>query len=153
MIRVHQASPAAARQTVQRRSDTLEHRGHIATPKPRANGFTLLETTMALAVLGTALLLLIAVSFEVRRALERLDARREALFHLEMAHETLRAGEVRLESGPLLGLPAPGNRPPPQVEIEVIDSGPRLQRVVLRSLYSVHGNPHELALETLVYRP
>ena len=119
------------------------------------SGFTLIETVVALAIVGLTLLGVISSIWHYRLASERFDAQRSALRSLEAAHETLRAGAAPLEPGPFTApLPVDPGGVAPEIEIEVERTmRPGLRRVVLRCRYPLHGYLHEQAIETLFWRP
>jgi prepilin-type N-terminal cleavage/methylation domain-containing protein len=64
----------------------------------RQRGFSLIETLIALAILGTALLLGAALLLQHPRVLRRLDAQREAYRAIESTLEAVRAGALPLQS-------------------------------------------------------
>src|SRR5947199_3149357 len=67
----------------------------------RPNGFTLLETLIALTVLGVALLLGMALVIQLPRDVRRLDAERQAMRAMETALEAMRAGALPVENSKL----------------------------------------------------
>jgi len=76
---------------------------NLSRQRRRQSGFSLLETLIALAILGTALLLGAALVLQHPRVLRRLDAQREAYRAIESTLESVRAGAIPLQSLELAG--------------------------------------------------
>lgn len=126
--------------------------GEARRDKPRRNGFLLLETTIALGLVGLALTLTVSTVWRYRLANDRMAAQRESLEALEVAHETLRARAAPLRDG-RLEIELDGmHRPQVFVETQPLPQ-PGLVRVILRSRYALQGRMHERSLETLFWRP
>lgn len=123
--------------------------------EPRG-GFTLLESLVALAILGVALLLGMALVLQQPRLLRRLDARREALRALDSTLEAIRAGVLPLQSSQLDGFVTSAGSGAPRdlvVFVEVTGGGrPDLYLVTLRARYSVYGQSFEPKVQTLFWR-
>lgn len=111
-------------------------------------GFSLVETLIALTILGIALLLGMSLLLEQPRIARRLDAQRRALSELESTMEALRSGAIPLESTRL------GPSGSPAVVIQVTPAGPPdLYEVSLRAVYLVEGRTRERTLESLIWSP
>lgn len=127
-------------------------------PRARRQGFSLLETLVALTLIGVALLLTMALLAQHPWVSRRLDAHLEAIHVLDQTHEAVRAG---------LSIPSSGSAtvdwqtfdPPPSVTVaenlrvvlEVEATGtPHLVHLTLRARYSVRGGSFERTVETLV---
>jgi type II secretory pathway pseudopilin PulG len=120
----------------------------------RSDGYLLLETSIALAIVGLALFLTVSTVWRYRLATERVAAHREGLRALEQAHETLRAGAAPLRAGRLDLEPRGSARFRPQVFVEIQHLPQRgLERITLVCRYSLQGSMHQSSLETLFWRP
>lgn len=125
------------------------------------SGFSLIETLVALTLLGLALLFTMSLLAQEPRIERRLRAHSEALGVLDAVHEAIRAGAA---------LPPGSERfdwqalydPPPALEAaenlalwtEVDRRSPAgLYRVTLRARYFVGPRSFDRTLETLVWRP
>jgi len=120
-----------------------------------ATGFTLLETLVALALAGLALIVTLALLAQEPRAHRRLDAHRRALDALGAALEAVRAGRLTPAGGPI-DPAAAGLEPMPFLDLraEVHDlSPPGLARLVVVASYAVDGRRVERRVETLLWRP
>jgi prepilin-type N-terminal cleavage/methylation domain-containing protein len=120
------------------------------------SGFSLAETLVALAILGTALLMGTALVLQHPRVVKRVDAGRQAYRALESTLESVRAGLLPLEPLALDGfVTAAGGSPPQDLAISM-DVDPRpvpgLYQVTLVARYSVLGEAKEKRVETLVWR-
>lgn len=119
-------------------------------------GFSLLETLLALAVLGVALLLGLDLVLRVPRTLARLDAGRQAVRALESTLEAVRAGEVPLETSRLDGFDVAAGEPaPPGLAVRMtVTPTPTagLFSVVLEARGPAPGGEVSKRLETLVWR-
>lgn len=123
----------------------------------KRRGFTLLETLVALTILGSALIgmvLLVARATTIER---RLDLHRLAIRELEAQHESLRAGyplpgfSGTYEPGTITDLSRLGE---PKLTLEVAGAGQvGLYRLDLKLQYRIGGETFERRLETLTYRP
>jgi len=127
---------------------------------PGPAGFTLLEVTIALALLGVALLLGMALLLSQKRIVRRLDADQAARGALEAALEAIRAGALPLQSasyggGDLAAVAGAGGPPVGMtLAIDVTPSPtPGLYEVALRARYRVAGQDHERRLGTMVWQP
>jgi prepilin-type N-terminal cleavage/methylation domain-containing protein len=130
----------------------------------QSSGFTLLEAVVALAILGVALLLGMALVIQLPRDVRRLDAERQAMRAMEATLEGMRAGTLPVETC------EPTNNPPclltdfitlpddPTVVrklklgIDVLvtpTSRPGLYQVTLTAYYSVLNTQHKKQLQAL----
>lgn len=129
----------------------------------RPNGFTLLEAMVALAILGVALLLGMALVIQLPRDVRRLDAERQAMRAMEATLEAMRAGTLPVKTC------EPTSEPPcvlsgfitvsdttavrdPKIEIDVVATQtlPGLCQVTLTAHYSVLNNQHQKQLQALI---
>ena len=112
-------------------------------------GFTLLETLLALALLGLALFLALPLLLEQPRILRRVDTHYRALAAMESTLEALRAGALPLHSAHLPEL-AEGIA----LDLDVEPAPPPgLYAVTVRATYQVGAQPRQRRLQTLVWRP
>ena len=120
-------------------------------PVERQRGFTLLETLIALAVLGVALLIGAALAGQTKRTHLRLEEELRAYRQLEAAVEQMRSGREPIEDG-LLDLPLGGNG-----SILVVtrpdQDYPSLIEVELHYLRVHAGTQRQSMLKTHAYRP
>jgi prepilin-type N-terminal cleavage/methylation domain-containing protein len=123
----------------------------------RLRGFSLIEVLIALAVLGVALLMGLALVLQHPRIVKRTDGERQAYRALESTLEAVRAGAVPLASSRLDGFATAVGTPAPKdltVWMEVAPTElPGLYQVALRATYTVLREKHEKRLQTLVWRP
>ena len=120
-------------------------------------GASLLEALVALALVGVALLMGMALYAQQRRIEQRLAAQRDADRALASVLEAARAG-LPLVSGPLDAAPFVGSAAAPPaltlaVEPDDADPSGRLLRVRVIAVYTVAGHPFRRTLESLVWRP
>jgi prepilin-type N-terminal cleavage/methylation domain-containing protein len=116
-----------------------------------SEGFSLLETAVALALLGLVLLYGLALLGLEVGAGRRIAAHRQALQTLETALENVRAGTAAVP-------PDCAGQPAGQAGLEVCAEvepllPPGLYRLVLRARYAVGSQPFTRELETLLWRP
>lgn len=131
-------------------------------------GVTLLETVVALAVLGVALLMALGLVWQQRKILLRLQASQEVAREVEGTLEALRAGALELpvgggEGAASLVVASPAADPPHGVEAaeelsiivraEPVEPPPDLYRARVEAHYRVLGEPRSLRVETLFWKP
>ena len=112
-------------------------------------GFSLLETLIALTILGIALLLGMSLLLQQPRVVRRLDAQRRALAELESTMEALRSGAIPLQSARL----GPSDTPAVVIDVSPAEGPPGLYQVSLRAIYLVEGRTLERTLDTLIWSP
>ena len=123
----------------------------------RAGGFSLVEALVALALVGIALMLDLGLQAQSREIGDRLAVEAELVRRAESAIESVRAGSHPMRSGavdPDLAWPSPAD--PGLAMILMVDptdvSG--LCRVTVRGqMQEPRGRPHDVQLETLIWRP
>lgn len=128
--------------------------------RPQA-GFSLVETLVALALLGMALLLTMVLLAQEPQVERRLLAHREALEVLEAAHEEIRGGMALRPGTERLDwqrLYAPPRRLETAADLTLwttVDplTPPGLYRVRLRARYAVGRGSFDREVETRVWRP
>ena len=120
------------------------------------SGFSLAETAVALAILGIALLMGIALILQHPRVVRRVDAEREAYRALESTLESVRAGLIPLQPLKLDGfVTAAGGTPPKDLAISMDvhpQATPGLYQVTLVARYRIFGEKKEKTVETMVWR-
>lgn len=123
----------------------------------RPNGFTLIEAVIALAILGVALLLGMALVIQLPRDVRRLDAERQAMRAMEAALDGMRAGTLPVENSrlsdfiTLAGAPAAHDLKS-DLKIDVVvtpTDRPNLYQVTLTAHYSVLNSEHQKQLQAL----
>jgi prepilin-type N-terminal cleavage/methylation domain-containing protein len=123
----------------------------------RPHGFTLLEALIALAVLGVALLLGMALVIQLPRDVRRLDAEREAVRAMEVSLEAMRAGTLPVQKSELSEfITVNGNSVAPDLGIDVAvapTTRPGLCQVTLTAHYSVLNSQHKKQLQALFRLP
>src|SRR5687768_13775057 len=123
-----------------------------AAPMPsRQRGSILVESLVALVLLGVALLMGLPLLFGQPGAVRRLDAQRVALGALDSTLEAVRTGALPLQSA-RYGAGTPDD-PVVWVEVEPQSGSAGLYRVTLRAIYRVQNQTLERQVETLVWRP
>lgn len=120
-----------------------------------ARGFTLVETAVALVILGVALLLGMGLLAQQPKIQLKLRAHQEAHAALGRMLEGIRAGTVPLTPGPL----PPGPVPPTAADGLVLRLGvepdptvPGLSRVAVTAHYTVRGQLFQRQVDTMVWR-
>jgi type II secretory pathway pseudopilin PulG len=122
------------------------------TPPERHDGFTLIETLVALAVLFVVLIGLASGLLLARRASESLREQRQVDRALEASLETLRVGMIPLRSGPVAMTTDPGF--PIALQLVVDPAGPAgLYEVTVYASYLRRGTAIERSLTSQVWRP
>ncbi|HEY4561872.1 MAG TPA: type II secretion system protein [Thermoanaerobaculia bacterium] len=122
----------------------------------RANGFTLLETVVALAILGVALLLGMALVIQLPRDVRRLDAERYAMRAMEATLEGMRSGLVSVHTPGLGGFITVPDTPATRklnlgITVDVTPtSRPGLCQVTLTAHYWVLNSEHQKQLQALI---
>lgn len=124
---------------------------------PARQGFSLVETTVALALVSVMLLTGLALATLQPRLQDRTRAGEEALRAIEAAVETLRAGELPLRSGQLLpGIAYPVGNPGRDLrltlEVRSLET-PDLFEVRVVATYLTSGRPASREVTTLAWRP
>jgi prepilin-type N-terminal cleavage/methylation domain-containing protein len=126
-------------------------------PRAGNGGFTFLETLVALAILGIALLLVLTLVLNQPRMLKRLDAQRQAFRAMEGTLEAVRAGAIPLATTRfenfdfLAGTPAPPDLTV-QMDVQPISPPPGLYRVSLSAHYTLAGQGFDKKVQTLVWQ-
>lgn len=120
-------------------------------------GFTLLETLVALTILGFALISMVLLVAQATTIERRLDLHRVAIRELEAQHESLRAGyplpgySGTYEPSTITDL---SRLTEPKLTLEVAGAGQvGLYRLDFKLRYRIGAQPFERRLETLTYRP
>lgn len=126
-------------------------------PSQARQGFTLVESLVALALVLVALLMGLSVFWQQPRVLRRIEAHREALSAVEATLETLRSGARPLRSGEVEW---PFSTPPAaptagmRILVDVAPTDTRdLYEVTVRVLYRVENRLRNRTLTTLVWSP
>jgi prepilin-type N-terminal cleavage/methylation domain-containing protein len=117
----------------------------------RANGFTLLEAVIGLAILGVALLLGMALVIQLPRDVRRLDADRQAMRAMEATLEGMRAGTLPVQDSELSGF-ITGDSGARDLGITVLatpTTPPGLCQVTLTAHYLVLNTRHTKQLQAL----
>ncbi len=120
----------------------------------RERGFSLLESIVALALIGTAILIGTNLLSSLVRSSTRVQAGSEMLRELEAASEMIRGGLVPLASGIVLTAGS-SDRFPDLTVTAVVERGavPGLYDVTLRARCTVAHHPDARVLVTRVWRP
>lgn len=123
----------------------------------RQGGFTLLEVLVALAVLGVALLLGMALVLQNPRIVRRADDERQAFRAMESTLEAVRAGVIPLQTSQLDGFVTAVGTPAPKdltIAMQVDPAGlPGLYEVTLSARYSFARQKFVKRLRTMVWSP
>lgn len=113
-------------------------------------GFTLIEVVVALAIAGVLMLSAAGLYWQQKEIGQRLVAERAADEALENTYESLRAGELPLESAILPGSAGSGVT----LTVTVADGTVLATKSIdLVATYRVHGQPFRRSLPALVYVP
>jgi type II secretory pathway pseudopilin PulG len=114
-------------------------------------GTTLLETVIAVALIGLATLAAVSLLAAQPRAAERLAAQHELLRVAEATIESVRSGALPLLSGPVES-PIPTSRPV-RVSLEVRDLDPAgLREVTVTAVTRLREQRVERGLASLIWR-
>lgn len=128
-------------------------------PSIRRAGFSLIETLVALTLIGVTLLLAMSLLAQEPGMARRLAAQEEVLGILDVVHESLRAGHPLPDGTEPLDWQsffeagyAPRTAETLQIWSEVTPhSGRGLDQVVLRARWSADGRTFERTVQTLVW--
>jgi prepilin-type N-terminal cleavage/methylation domain-containing protein len=128
----------------------------FSSTRPTDGGFTLVESLAALAIFAVAVLVAAAFLQAHVQASRRLAARSALVHATETTLEEIRGGSRplvsdRIDRGSESGLP-PGTRVRTRI---VVDTGgvDDLYHVVVSSSSGASGQPMEISIETMVWRP
>lgn len=129
----------------------------LRAPAAANRGFSLVETTVALALVLAILLSGLTLLTLQPRLQDRTRAAEDALRAIEAALETLRAGELPLQSGQLVpGIAYPVGDPERDLrltlEINALDT-PGLFELQISATYLTWGRPASRVVNTLAWRP
>lgn len=120
-------------------------------------GFTLLEALVALAILGVAMLLGMALVLQNPRIVRRTDAERQAFRAMESTLEAVRAGVIPLQTSQLDGFVTAVGTPAPKdllIDMEVVPTELQgLFEVSLSASYRVERRTIVKRLRTMVWSP
>jgi prepilin-type N-terminal cleavage/methylation domain-containing protein len=123
----------------------------------RQRGFSLLEVLVALAILGVAILLAMALVLQNPRIVRRTDAERQAFRAMESSLEAVRAGVIPLQTSTLDGFVTSVGTPAPKdlsIEMQVVPTElPGLFDVSLAASYRIEQRTHVKRLRTMVWSP
>jgi prepilin-type N-terminal cleavage/methylation domain-containing protein len=120
----------------------------------RHSGFTLIESLVALALVGVALLLAVGIQMQQPLALERLRARQAVTRALEAALESVRAGALPLADGVVPTAAVGGGARDLVMRIRVEATATAdLFAVTCEATYTLRGRPRRAALASLVWAP
>lgn len=128
-------------------------------PRGAGNGgFTLLETLIALVILGFALLFVLSLVLNQPRMLKRLDAQRQAYRAIEGTLEAVRAGVIPLQTSHFANFDFSAGTPAPpdlslQMDVLALPAPVGLYRVSLSAHYTVAGQGMDQKVQTLVWQP
>jgi prepilin-type N-terminal cleavage/methylation domain-containing protein len=128
-------------------------------PRGAGNGgFTLLETLIALVILGFALLFVLSLVLNQPRMLKRLDAQRQAYRAIEGTLEAVRAGAIPLQTANFSGFDFLAGTPAPpdlslQMDVLALPAPAGLYKVSLSAHYKVAGQGMDQKVQTLVWQP
>lgn len=133
----------------------------LAAPVPpvRRAGFSLIETLVALSLVGVALLLTMSLLFQEPRVMRRVAAHEQALRALEVTLEAVRAGRavpLGREQVDLAALYQPEEETADDLRVwtEREASSPGgLYPLTLIARYRVGGQPFQRTVETMVWTP
>ena len=121
-------------------------------------GFTLIETVVALSLLGLAMLLGLGILLQEPRISARLDAREAAYRALEVGLESLRSGQLPLRSGTFSAVDLAFEPDPAlaQIDIELVvgeTAHEGLYEVLLEARYELDGEARSHRLRSMAWRP
>lgn len=131
--------------------------GALQRRRGSRRAFSLVETTVSLALVSTMLLTGLTILTLQPRLQDRTRAGEEALRAIEAAIETLRAAELPLESGrlePGLAYPVANPKRDLSLTLEVTPlATPGLYEVRIAATYLTWGQPGSRSVTTLAWRP
>jgi prepilin-type N-terminal cleavage/methylation domain-containing protein len=122
------------------------------------HGFTLIETLVALALVGVALLLGMALVLSQPRMLKRLESERQAFRAIEGTLEAIRGGSIPLAPAHFENFAFSAGTPAARdltlsMDISQAAFPPGLYQISLRAHYSVAGQGFDKRVDTLVWQP
>ena len=119
----------------------------------RERGFSLLETLVALTILGMVLLTATGMVLYHPRTVRRLDAERHVYRAIETSLEAVRGGGLLLVSGPMpVDLPPGSSARDVTLQMTVTpEPQPGLYRVVFDAEYTIYNQRLTKRVETMVW--
>src|SRR5947209_4163260 len=128
------------------------------TMQRAGNGFTLVETLIALALLGVALLLGMALVLSQPRMVRRMESERQAFRAIEGTLEAIRGGAIPLVPAHFDNFAFSAGSPVSSdltlsMDVRPVPFPPSLFQVSLTAHYSVAGQPFDHRVDTLVWQP
>ncbi|MEE8366879.1 MAG: prepilin-type N-terminal cleavage/methylation domain-containing protein [Thermoanaerobaculia bacterium] len=123
----------------------------------RLGGFTLIEVLVALLIATAALTLGLGLALQQRRLDQKLRADEIAMRAMEASLESIRAGAIPLQSGPLLPPVAYPSEPISQdlhlsLVVQAVTT-PNLFEIDIDAVYPVRQGLRHRTLRSMVWRP